>query len=225
MRLRGPRTQIESPIRQILLGVTAALVAVALATFVVRITDFRIGNGSAAARSAQVAAPLATASGDVSDGFSALHDSSVVAAPPTVVEDFKSMHAGTYADAKALQDGMYLATNNGSLCGWIVDGFGQCTEQLNYGDVWLEGDERRHYDSPSAPFDVHLYGFARDGITAIRVTVKGSTESLPVTNNAFRGTIGNASFSDIESVERVYESGKATVMHTSNQLSGLPGAP
>lgn len=208
--------------RQVLLGIVTGLVAVALAILAAQLSGFRAGNGSAGVRTKPIGSSLQAASGDVSDGFAALNDAALGPAPESIILDLRSMHEGTYADAKTLQDGMYLATNNGSLCAWVVDGFGQCTDKLNYGDVWLEGMEQRHYDSASAPFDVHLYGFARDGVSSIVVTTNGETHSIPVVHNAFRATIGNASFADIVSVEKVYASGDRRPLDTSNQFRRPP---
>lgn len=203
--------------RQIVLGVITGILAVALAALVAHLTGVRTGNAEAVG-APPPATPLPAASGEVAAGFSALSDSSLRAAPQSAIVSLQSMHSGTYADAKAVQDGMYLATNNGALCAWVVGGFGQCTDRLNYGDVWLQGTEQRHYDSDSAPFDVHVYGFARDGISSIDVTTKGATQSIPVVNNAFRATLDSTSFSDIVSVVKVYASGEKSPMETANQF-------
>jgi hypothetical protein len=161
----------------------------------------------------------------VSGGFSALDNAALKGAPSSVIEDFKSMHDGPYADAKALGDGMYLATNNGALCAWVVGGFGQCTEKLNYDDVWLEGTERRAYDSATAPFDAELYGFARDAISSVEITTtKGERYSVPVVNNAFRVTLKDTSFADLASVEKAYVSGEKVIMDTKDQFRSPVGA-
>lgn len=194
--------------RQVLLGVGSALAAVAAALLVANVLGIRVAAGQAqSASQPRATAPL---SGSAASGFSALGDRSLGNAPASIVSDFRSLHSGRYADAKAVGKGMYLASNNGALCAWVSGGLGGCTDRLNAGDVWLAGDMIREYDSPTAPFMVRFYGFARDGVAAVRVTTAGeSPRTIAVHDNAFRATFMNTSFGDLRSIEELYVSGRS----------------
>jgi hypothetical protein len=210
-------------IRQVVLGFIAAVTVVAVAASVIRFAGLTTSNGSAATRSSaqpEVGLPI---SGTAATAVSALQDKDLGAAPSAVIESFRAMHPGAYADAKDLGHGMYLASNNGALCAWVVDGIGECKDRFDYGDLWLNGSVARTFDSPSAPFQVDLYGFARDNISAVRVTANGTAYSFRTSHNAFRGTIPNATFSSIESVEKIDRSGKTITLDTSAQLRDPPG--
>lgn len=198
--------------RQVLLGATTALVAVGAALLVANVLGVRVAAGQArSSPQPQVSSRLA---GSAVSGFSVLGDRSVGAAPAAIVDELRSIHAGSYADAKSVGDGMVLATNDGALCAWVVGGLGGCTDRLNAGDVWLAGDMIRQVDSPTAPFKVHLYGFARDGVTALRVTTAGgSTRTIPVHDNAFQATFGNTSFGDLVAIEELYASGQSVAVN------------
>jgi hypothetical protein len=180
-----------------------------------------------AGRSASLAAGSTPAKGSVSgpaEGFSALRDSSLPPAPESIVTDLRSLHPGTYGDAKDLGRGMYLATNTklNAICAWVLDGFGQCTEPDRIeGDVWLQADMRRQYDAQTAPFEVNLYGFARDGVAELRVTTPRATTAIAVSHNAFRGTLTTTSFDDIASIDAVYTSGRAVRLDASSPSPGI----
>jgi hypothetical protein len=67
----------------------------------------------------------------------------------------------------------------------------------------------RAYDAETAPFNVHLYGFARDSVAAIRVTTSnGNITSVPVKHNAFQTTLTHTGFDDITAIEVVSTSGQ-----------------
>jgi hypothetical protein len=65
----------------------------------------------------------------------------------------------------------------------------------------------RRYDSETAPFDVHFYGFAVDGTASVDVTAKGVTTSLSVRHNTFETTLRDVAFQDISAVDVVKASG------------------
>jgi hypothetical protein len=149
-------------------------------------------------------------------GFSALDDPALAPAPDTpnlppparsVMGLFRELGPGNY-ETKRVGDGLYLARRGNDLCGVAIHGFGGCTDAL-VGDVWLQGDEGRQYDAETAPLQVHFYGFARDEVSAIRVTTRHqATATLPVTHNAFQATFKNTEFADITAIEVVYRSGE-----------------
>jgi hypothetical protein len=181
------------------------------------------GSASSTSASARKSKPAESAASRpdaaVTSGFSVLADPSVPAAPERVIAGLREMHAGAYADAKDAGRGMYLATNDGSLCAWVDSGFAECTDSLNQGDVWLHGTMIRETDSETAPFEVDLYGFARDGVEAVQVvTSDGVVHRLAVTNNAFRGTLGHTSFGDLNSIQAVYKSGSVSELNTAKQF-------
>jgi hypothetical protein len=155
----------------------------------------------------------------VTQGFSALDDPSLPAAPDTpdlppparsVMGLFRELGAGNY-ETKQVGDGLYLARRGSELCELAIQGgTDSCKDHLS-GDVWLLGEQIREYDSQTAPFEVHVYGFARDNVTAIRVaTADGTTATLPVTHNSFQTTLKNTTFADVTTVEVVDTSGQAT---------------
>ena len=207
---------------QIAGGIASALAAVALAVLVTHLVGIRLASGSAKGSEQPAAAqqgPAVSAQpGDPGQGFSVLHNARADGAPPAVIQEWQSMHAGSYADAKTVAAGMYLATNGDSLCARVEKGFSACTgSDLNAGDAWLQGDMVRTSDSESAPFEVNLYGFARDGVSAIRVSpASGKPIDLVVANNGFRGTLDATSFSDITGLALVYASGKTVSLDPSN---------
>jgi hypothetical protein len=207
--------------RQLVLGAVTALVAVGAALLVANALGIRVAAGQAqSASQPRVAARLA---GSAASGFSALSDRSLGAAPGAVLSDFQSLHAGNYADAKTVGNGMYLASNNGALCAWVRGGLGGCTDRLNAGDVWLAGDMIRESDSENAPFKVHFYGFARDDVAALRVTTAdGTTRRIPVHNNAFQATFGNTSFGDLASISELYNSGRSVSVNPALYFAAHP---
>jgi hypothetical protein len=177
-------------------------------------------SSSGPARTDKHAASMASQpDATVASGFSVLADPAVPAAPERVIAGLREMHAGSYADARDVGRGMYLATNNGTLCAWVDSGFAECTDSLNHGDVWLHGTMIRETDSETAPFEVDLYGFARDSVEAVQVvTSDGVVHRLPVTNNAFRATLGQTSFGDLASIRAVYSSGRVLELDTAKQF-------
>lgn len=157
----------------------------------------------------------------VTQGFSALDDPNLPAAPAGLFQKV-GLGSGDYLDAKQVGDGMYLARRGNALCAVVLHGFGGCTSQID-GDVWLQGDEGREYDAETAPFQVHFYGFARDDVATIRVTTAdGNTVALPVVHNAFQTTFKNTTFADIAAIEAVYNSGKSTSLDPRKYYPALP---
>jgi hypothetical protein len=157
----------------------------------------------------------------VTQGFSALDDPSLPPAPASVMRQFSYFGAGDI-EPKEVGDGMYLGQRDGALCADVIHGFGGCEDHLD-GDVWLQGDEGREYDAETAPFQVHLYGFARDDVATIRVTTAdGTTVALPVVHNAFQATFKNTAFADITAIEVVYSSGQTTSLDPSKYFPKLP---
>jgi hypothetical protein len=152
----------------------------------------------------------------VTQGFSALDDPALPAAPDTpnlpqpagsAAGLFRELGLGNY-ETKQVGDGLYLARHGNSLCAAVIHGVTSCTDHLD-GDVWLHGDMVREYDAETAPFQSHLYGFARDDVAAIRVTTAdGNTVTLPVTHNAFQTTFKNTGLADITAIDVVYTSGQ-----------------
>lgn len=157
----------------------------------------------------------------VTQGFSALDDPSLPPAPASVMRQFSYFGAGDI-QPKEVGDGMYLGQRDGALCAVVIHGFGGCTSNLD-GDVWLQGDEGREYDAETAPFQVHLYGFARDDVATIRVTTAdGTTVALPVVHNAFQTTFKNTTFADIAAIKVVYSNGQTTSLDPRKYFPALP---
>jgi hypothetical protein len=153
----------------------------------------------------------------VTQGFSALDDPSLPAAPASV----RNLDPGVYV-TKEVGDGLYLGSHGNNLCAVAVHGFGGCTSQID-GDVWFQGDEGREYDAETAPFQVHLYGFARDDVASVRVTTAdGKTVTLPVVHNAFQTTLKNTTFAEITAMEVVYNSGQTTNVDPSKYYPAMP---
>jgi hypothetical protein len=160
----------------------------------------------------------------VTHGFSALTDPTVPDVTPStpgltpnVDRGLREVLGDDYT-AKRVGDsvwlgqrgGMFLGQRGGALCEIVVPGAGQCTDHLD-GDVWLMGDMGR--TSETAPPSVHIYGFARDDVAAIRVTTSnGTVTSLPVEHNAFQTILTHTSFADITAIEVVSTSGQTTAI-------------
>jgi hypothetical protein len=119
---------------------------------------------------------------------------------------------------------MYLAAHDGVLCELVVPGSGGCTDRLDPSGVWLFGDMTRRYDSETAPFDVHLYGFAVDDVSSVDVTASGVTTSLPVRHNAFETTLRNVAFQDISAVRVVKASGDTLQLDPAAYFQRVPAA-
>ena len=120
----------------------------------------------------------------------------------------RSIHDWSYDQTRTVRPQMYLAQHEGVLCELVVPGSGGCTDRLDPSGIWLLGDMTRRYDSETAPFDVHFYGFAADDVSSVDVTAKGVTTSLSVRHNAFETTLRDVSFQDISAVEVVKASGE-----------------
>jgi hypothetical protein len=140
--------------------------------------------------------------------FAALHDPSLASAPPSAMRVLRSIHDWSYDEARTVRPHMYLAEHAGILCELVVPGSGGCTDRLDPSGVWLLGDMTRRYDSETAPFDVHLYGFAADDVASVDVTANDLTTSLSVRHNAFETTLRNVTFQDISAVDVVKASGE-----------------
>lgn len=171
----------------------------------------------------------------VTQGFSALDDPSLPPAPETddpslplpyhsVMDMFRALGPGTY-EARQVGDGMYLARRGSVLCAVVLHGFSQCTDRLS-GDVWFGGDQIRAYDAQTAPFKVHLYGYARDSVSSIRVTTaNGVVVTAPVVHNAFQTTLKNTTFDDINGLKVVYSSGKTEDLNPRDYFRSPPARP
>jgi hypothetical protein len=120
----------------------------------------------------------------------------------------RSIHDWSYDEARAVGPQMYLAAHDGVLCELVVRGSGGCTDRLDPSGVWLFGDMTRRYDSETAPFDVHFYGFAVDDVTRVEVTANGVTTKLALRHNAFGVTLRNVTFQDISAIGIVKASGE-----------------
>jgi hypothetical protein len=171
----------------------------------------------------------------VTEGFSALDDPSLPPAPETtdpslslpyhsVMDMFRGLGPGPY-EARKVGDGMYLARRGSVLCAVVVHGSAQCTDRLS-GDVWFGGDQLRSYDAQTAPFEIHLYGFARDSVASIRVTTaNGVVMTVPVVHNAFQTTLTNTTFDEITGLEVIYASGKTNALDPRDYYRSSPARP
>jgi hypothetical protein len=135
-----------------------------------------------------------------------------------------SIHDWSYDEARTVGPHMYLAEHDGILCELVVPGSGGCTDRLDPSGVWLFGDMTRRYDSETAPFDVHLYGFAVDDVSSVDVTANGVAASLPVRHNAFETTLRNVAFEDISGVRVVKASGDTLQLDPAAYFPRLPAA-
>lgn len=176
-------------IRQIVLGsVGGAAVAIAA---VVAVTAL-----AAPSAPQSVWGPAAT---DITGQFAALDDASLPAAPAAITSDFADIHAGI-GTARQVGDNAYLASYDGGVCVVFEPGLSGCTDHLDQG-VWLLSYMIRAYDSDTAPFNVNLFGVAEDGVSSITFSLAdGATTSVPVVNNAFRTTLTDATFGEIENI-------------------------
>lgn len=173
----------------------------------------------------------------VTEGFSALDDPTL---PPlserpdrplplpydSVRDMFEALGPGPY-DGRRVGPGMYLARRGTDLCEVVLEGRSQCTDRLEDGDVWLGGTQRRAYDARTAPFDVDFFGFARDNVSAIRVTLANELPlAIPVNHNAFRATLKNVTFGDIRGIAVVYVDGDVHNIntHAFDPVSGIGAA-
>ena len=195
--------------RQLLLGAVAALASVVAAVVVWN----AIGARAVSSRSS------------VASRFAALHDASLPSAPASAMRVLRSIHDWTYDEARAVRPQMYLAEHDGVLCELVVPGSGGCTDRLDPSGVWLFGDMTRRYDSETAPFDVHLYGFAVDGTSSVDVTSNGATNSLPVRHNTFETTLRNTTFRDISGLKAVRSSGQIVALDPRAYFPRVPSGP
>ena len=193
-------------LRQLLLGAAAAVVSVVA------------GVVSWNALVAHAVPSRAT----VASHFAALHDPSLQSAPASTMHVLHSIHDWSYDEARTVRPQMYLAAHGGVVCELVVPGSGGCTDRLDPSGVWLFGDMARRYDSETAPFDVHFYGFAADGISSVDVTTNGTTISLPVRHNAFETTLRNTAFDDISGVRAVRASGETASLDPRAYFPRMP---
>jgi hypothetical protein len=150
-------------------------------------------------RAAQPSGRALAAPTPVATQFAAIGDQGLPAAPATIVGDFADLHAGI-STPRQVGDGAYIASYNGAVCIVFIPGSSGCTDQLDHG-IFLFGDMIRATDSEQAPFNVNLYGVAEDGVTALTVTLSdGTATTVPVANNAFRVTLSDTMFGQIEGV-------------------------
>jgi hypothetical protein len=192
--------------RQILLGVMAAFVGVG------------IGLVSWNALTAHAVSPRS----DVAARFAALDDSSLPNAPDSAMRVLRSIHGWHYDQARMVGPKMYLAAHDGVVCELVTGGAGGCTDRLDPSGVWLFGDMTRRYDSETAPFDVHFYGFAADDVSSVDVTAKGATTSLLVRHNAFETTLRDVAFQDISAVDVVKASGERVRLDPAAYFPHMP---
>jgi hypothetical protein len=198
--------------RQAVLGVISGIGAIAAAIVVANVAGIHIQSSSAAGPTNNPA-PVPIPPSSTSTGFSALNSASLSPPPGEVIAKLQSMHPGTYASARRVGDGMYIAENNGAICMWVDNGLGGCTDRLNAGDAWLAGDMGREFDSETAPLQIHLYGIARDTVASFSFVLEnGSTVTAPVTNDAFSVTVPNTAFSDIRAITENYADGRAVAL-------------
>jgi hypothetical protein len=135
------------------------------------------------------------------------YDPSLPAPARSVLDMFRELGPGPY-EARRVGEGMYLGRRGDLLCAVVIGGGSQCTDRIS-GDIWLQGTMRREYDAETAPFAIDFAGFARDGVSSIRITtVNGGVTDVAVRHNAFRATLKNTSFGDIDKLEIAYSSGK-----------------
>jgi len=130
------------------------------------------------------------------DSFAALGDRSLPRPSAAVLAQFAAIHPGADANARTASPGLYIASWQGAPCAVVAGGAAGCTSSLDQG-VWLMGDMIRAYDSPTAPFNTHVYGLAEDGVARVDVSLGGRAVTVPVHNNVFRMNLRNTSFSDI----------------------------
>lgn len=183
--------------RQILLGITlGACVSVAAIAAVAAL------GSSTQTRQTAPAANLA-------GGFSAVADQSLPAAPAAVASQFADIHTGISAP-RQVGTHAYIASYGGAVCAVFNPGSGGCTDTLDHG-VWLFGDMIRASDSEQAPFDLNIYGLAEDGVSSVTVSFADGTTTIPVVNNAFWATFGNATFSQIQAITVGSSAGQAAL--------------
>jgi hypothetical protein len=142
--------------------------------------------------------PLAAPT-QIATQFAAVGNQSLPAAPAAIVADFADLHTGIDTP-RQVGDNAYIASYNGAVCIVFKPGSSGCTDQLDHG-VFLFGDMIRATDSEQAPFNVNLYGAAEDGISSLTVSLSnGTTTTIPVVNNAFRATVSDTTFSQIQGI-------------------------
>jgi len=161
---------------------------------------------------------------DAASHFAALHDPSLPNAPASAMRVLHSIHDWSYDQARTVRPQMYLAEHDGILCELVVSGSGGCTDRLDPSGVWLFGDMTRRYDAETAPFDVHLYGFAADDVSSVEVTANGLTTTLSVRQNAFETSLRNVTFQDISAVNVVKASGETLRLDPAAYFPRMPPA-
>lgn len=161
---------------------------------------------------------------NVASRFAALHDPALASAPASAMRTLRSIHDWGYGEARTVRPHMYLAEHDGVLCELVVPGSGGCTDRLDPSGIWLFGDMTRRYDSETAPFDVHLYGFAVDDVSSVDFTANGVTTSLSVRHNAFETTLRDVTFRDISGVGVVKVSGEMLRLDPAAYFPRVPAA-
>jgi hypothetical protein len=159
---------------------------------------------------------------DAASQFGALEDSSLPGMPDSAMRVLRSIHDWHYDRARTVGPKMYLAAHDGIVCELVTGGSGGCTDRLDPSGVWLFGDMTRRYDSETAPFDVHFYGFAVDDVARVDVTANGVTTSLAVRHNAFDVTLRNTTFQDISAVTVVTASGEMRRLDPATYFPHVP---
>jgi hypothetical protein len=194
--------------RQILIGVVAAFASLA------------VGLVSWNALTAHAV----SARTDVASGFAALDDPSLPGVPESAMRVLHSIHDWDYDRARTVGPKMYLAAHEGVVCELVSGGSGGCTDRLGPSGVWLFGDMTRRYDSEAAPFDVHLYGFAVDGVSRVDVRTPTATISLPVRHNAFTTTLKDTIFQNILGLKATRSSGEVVALDPRAYFPSVPTA-
>jgi hypothetical protein len=156
--------------------------------------------------------------GDVS----AARDTSLPEPPAQILDQFRSLGAGSIpgstvpasvpGDARDLGNGIYVQTRPGNiLCVYVAQGMAQCGDaNLNGQDAWVMSDIVRE-SGETSPFDMHVYGIAKDGVTAIALTTDHGVVTVPVSHNAFRDTVPATSFADVSAIHIEHADGSESV--------------
>jgi hypothetical protein len=212
--------------RQISSGAIAAVILSAVAMLAIRTIGPTLQSARASNDSAGSALNDSRATG-VAAGFSALNNQSLRPAPTAAVENFQSLHSGNYSNAKAVASDIYLAAGDGTLCLWVQNGLGGCTDALNAGDAWIAGDMIRESDTETAPLKVRLYGVARDDVKSIEFARKSGDQAIAVLkNNTFDVTLHDTSFADLTGITLRFVDGSSVNLDPADYFpQNLPKAP
>jgi hypothetical protein len=178
----------------------------------------------------------------VGGDVSAARDPSLPRPPAAVTDEFRALGtgsvpgavlpAGVPVDGRDLGNGIYVETRPGNiLCVYIVNGSGQCRDAaFNGQDVWLMSDIVRQ-SGESSPFDMQVYGIAKDSVVEIDLATTHGDRSIPVAHNAFRATLPNTVFGDIKAIRVLHTGGVTTTINPitlwprASDVDGSRGGP